>query len=45
MKELTAQFLTPEVQGVLAFMVFLLVVLYVLVVVWTARDAYLRGAR
>lgn len=45
MKELLAQFLTPEVQGALAFMVFLLVVLYVLVVVWTARDAYLRGAR
>lgn len=43
MSDLLAQFMTPEVQGALTVLIVFLVALYVLVVVWVARDAYQRG--
>jgi RNA polymerase subunit RPABC4/transcription elongation factor Spt4 len=44
MSELMSQFITPQVQSVFTVVIALLVILYVLVVVWVARDAYHRGA-
>ena len=44
MQELLSQFITPQVQGVFMVIIAMLVILYVLVVVWVARDAYQRGA-
>lgn len=43
MSELMSQFITPEVQQAFSTLVMLCAVLYVLVVVWVARDAYHRG--
>ncbi|NPD31289.1 zinc ribbon domain-containing protein [Eggerthellaceae bacterium zg-1084] len=43
MKDLLAQLWTPEVQTAFVFAVACLVILYVLSIVWVARDAYLRG--
>ncbi|WP_281702208.1 zinc ribbon domain-containing protein [Cryptobacterium curtum] len=44
MSDLMSQFMTPQVQSALFVFIMLLVILYVLVVVWVARDAYQRGA-
>lgn len=44
MSELLAQLWTPEVQGAFMIVVVFLVILYVLSIVWVARDAYLRGS-
>lgn len=44
MSELMSQVITPEVQQAFSLFVMLCAVLYVLVVVWVARDAYQRGA-
>lgn len=44
MSELLAQLWTPEVQSAFMIVVVFLVVLYVLSIVWVARDAYLRGS-
>ncbi len=43
MSDLLAQLWTPELQQAFTVVVGVLVVLYVLSIVWTARDAYLRG--
>ena len=43
MSELLAQLWTPELQAAFAGFMFVMVVLYVLSIVWTARDAYMRG--
>lgn len=43
MSELMSQIITPEVQQAFSALVMLCAVLYVLVVVWVARDAYQRG--
>ena len=43
MSELLAQFVTPEVQGAFTLFMIFLAAIYVLVVVWVARDAYQRG--
>ena len=43
MSELMSQIITPEVQQAFSTFVMLCAVLYVLVVVWVARDAYQRG--
>lgn len=43
MSELMSQIITPEVQQAFSVVVMLCAVLYVLVVVWVARDAYQRG--
>lgn len=43
MSELMSQFITPQMQSAFSFVIALLVILYVLVVVWVARDAYHRG--
>jgi RNA polymerase subunit RPABC4/transcription elongation factor Spt4 len=43
MSDLFASLWTPEVQMACTIALALLVVLYVLSVLWTARDAYLRG--
>ena len=44
MNELLSQLITPEVQMAFTVLMGMLVVLYVLVVVWVARDANQRGA-
>lgn len=44
MNELMSQLITPQMQQALSVVIALLVVLYVLVVIWVARDAYHRGA-
>lgn len=44
MSDLMSQIMTPQMQGALLFFVGLMVLLYVLVVVWVARDAFQRGA-
>ncbi len=43
MSELMSQLITPEVQQTIAIIIAMLVILYALVVVWVARDAYRRG--
>ena len=43
MSELMSQVLTPEVRALIMVMVVMLIALYVLVVIWVARDAYQRG--
>ena len=43
MSELLSQLWTPEVQTAFMTTVVFLVILYVLSIVWVARDAYLRG--
>lgn len=43
MSDLLAQFWTPELQAAFTGVIVVLVVLYVLSIVWTARDAYMRG--
>lgn len=43
MSDLLAQLWTPEMQAALTMVVVMLVILYVLSIVWVARDAYLRG--
>lgn len=43
MSELLSQLWTPELQAAFTIVIVLLVVLYVLSVIWVARDAYLRG--
>lgn len=45
MSELISQMITPQLQTAFKICLFLLVVLYVLSIVWTIRDAYLRGAK
>ena len=44
MSELMSQVITPEVQSVIATLVMFCAIIYVLIVVWIARDAYHRGA-
>ncbi len=44
MSNLVSQFLTPELQLVLIFLVAILVALWILSVVWVAKDARYRGA-
>ncbi len=44
MSEILSQFVTPQVQAAFTYAVICLIALYVLVVVWVARDAYKRGA-
>ena len=43
MNELLGQLWTPEMQMALSAIVICLVVLYVLSIIWVARDAYMRG--
>lgn len=43
MGDILAQLWTPEVQTAFTLAVVFLVILYVLSIVWVARDAYLRG--
>lgn len=43
MSELLSQLWTPELQMAFTVVIVLVVVLYVLSVIWVARDAYLRG--
>lgn len=43
MSELMSQVMTPQVQSAFTVVIALLVMLYVLVVIWVARDAYHRG--
>lgn len=45
MSDLMSQLLTPEIQASLTVLVVCLVILYVLCIVWVARDAYLRGTK
>ena len=44
MNELLAQLWTPELQQAFTVIVICLVILYILSIVYVARDAYLRGA-
>ena len=44
MNDLLSQLITPEVQAAFTALIIMLAVLYVLVVVWVARDANQRGA-
>lgn len=44
MSDLLSSLWTSEVQFVVALFIVLLLILYVLSIVWVARDAYLRGA-
>ena len=43
MNELLSQLWTPELQTALSVVVVCLVILYVLSIIWVARDAYMRG--
>ena len=43
MAELISQLWTPEVQAAFSVVVVCLVILYVLSIIWVARDAYMRG--
>ena len=43
MNELLSQLWTPELQTAFSAIVVCLVILYVLSIVWVARDAYMRG--
>lgn len=43
MNELLAQVITPQVQSFFGVFAFVCVFIYVLVVIWVARDAYQRG--
>ena len=43
MNELISQLWTPELQTAFSVIVVCLVILYVLSIVWVARDAYMRG--
>ena len=43
MSELMSQLWTPELQTALTAVVICLVILYVLSIIWVARDAYMRG--
>ena len=43
MSELLSQLITPEIQAAFSVVVVLLAILYILSIVWVARDAYLRG--
>ena len=43
MNELISQLWTPELQTAFSVIVVFLVILYVLSIVWVARDAYMRG--
>ena len=45
MSELLSQLMTPELQTALTIIVVGLVILYVLSIVWVARDAYVRDAK
>ena len=45
MTELLTQLWTPELQMALSAVVVCLVILYVLSIIWVARDAYMRGTR
>lgn len=44
MSELLSQLITPEIQAAFSVVVVLLAILYILSIVWVARDAYLRGS-
>ena len=44
MSDLLSQLITPEVQAAFSVVVVLLVILYILSIIWVARDAYLRGS-
>ena len=43
MNELISQLWTPELQTAFSVIVVFLVILYVLSIIWVARDAYMRG--
>ena len=43
MSELISQLWTPELQTAFSIVVVCLVILYVLSIIWVARDAYMRG--
>ncbi len=43
MGELISQLWTPELQAAFSVVVVCLVILYVLSIIWVARDAYMRG--
>lgn len=43
MTELLSQLWTPELQAAFTVVIVVLVILYVLSIIWTARDAYQRG--
>ncbi len=45
MSELFAQLWTSEMQTAFTVVVVLLAILYVLTIIWVARDAYLRGTK
>ena len=45
MGELLAQLMTPELQMALTVILVFLVIIYVLCIIWVARDAYVRGSR
>ena len=44
MSELMSQIITPEIQQAFSILLVFLAIIYVLIVVWVARDAYHRGA-
>ncbi len=44
MNEIIMQLWTPELQAAFSFIIVCLVILYVLSIVWVARDAYMRGS-
>ncbi len=44
MNDLISQLWTPELQAAFSVLVVCLVILYVLSIVWVARDAYMRGS-
>lgn len=43
MNEIIAQLWTPELQAAFSFIIVCLVILYILSIIWVARDAYMRG--
>ena len=43
MSDLLSQLWTPELQAALTVVVVVLIILYVLSIIWVARDAYMRG--
>ena len=45
MTELLGQLMTPELQTAITVIIVCLVILYILSVVWVARDAYIRATR
>ena len=43
MTDLIAQFVSPQMAGIFSLFIVFIVAIYILVVIWVARDAYQRG--